>query len=479
MEYNHTIKFPPVVKDIANIFNKNGFELYAVGGAIRDILHQQLISPSFLPIISMDNTLYSDIDFASNATPEEVMQMFPRTIPTGIKHGTVSILFKKNKYEITTYRIENSYSNHRNPDNIKFIKNIKQDLSRRDFTINAIASNPSDGTIIDIFNGIDDLKNKTIKCVGNPTLRFEEDALRMIRAVRFATCLNFTIEKMTIEAIIKKHTEITYISKERICSEFRKILCSKFPQKGIALLTQTHLIQHIIPIHNSSITKHLHYSNPCEKIELNSIKEIFRLAICISMSWHNHETPTLTTSISRIKYNTTILKNLRFPNNIIKQVVSLVSRQHYIRYKKNKNISNIQYSSITIHLTHYKLAYFTSLHGISFTKLLLEFLQYHIIFLQHTHTHNTKFQQEINIILHTLKQSTRLLDDKKFLCTCISMQQLHINGTILAQYLARTPGKWLGYLLSTLHRHVLQYPKDNQKHILLDLAKSKYHVKNL
>ena len=196
------MKLPNNVQYILDKFDSNGFEAFIVGGCVRD---------------SLLNKKPQDYDITTNAFPEKIEELFDKTIPTGIKHGTVTVLIDKNSYEVTTYRVDGEYLNNRKPKDVKFVSNIEEDLSRRDFTINAMAYSPYLG-FKDCFNGKEDLKNKLIRCVGNPDKRFSEDALRMLRAIRFSCQLNFKIEKLTAESIRKNFKLIKNISMERIQS---------------------------------------------------------------------------------------------------------------------------------------------------------------------------------------------------------------------------------------------------------------------
>ncbi len=227
-------KFPvsKTIREFASIFKENGFELYVVGGAVRDFL------------LGMEN---HDYDFCTDALPEEVISLFRKTIPTGIEHGTVTVLFKGNSFEVTTYRTESDYSDSRHPDNVTYVRNLEEDLSRRDFTVNAFASDCNSGIITDLFNGIEDLKSKTIRAIGNPHERFTEDALRLMRMCRFAAKLNFNVDSDTKAASMELSSAINRISKERICDELIKTLQTKHPVKGLRLMEETGLLKEIIP----------------------------------------------------------------------------------------------------------------------------------------------------------------------------------------------------------------------------------------
>ena len=230
-------QLPDEIKNIFSIFKKNHFQIYLVGGAVRDFLLGKLPE---------------NFDFATNATPKEIQSLFPNSFYHNT-YGTVSIPIKtknfdsvqKNVIEITPLRKESGYTDFRHPEKIEWAKTIEEDLSRRDFTINAIAY---DGErLIDPFNGNSDIKNKLIRCVGDANKRFNEDALRLLRAIRFASQLGFLIEKNTKEAIKKNNQLITHISWERIRDEFLKIIKSNYPSEGVLFLRNTDLLKHILP----------------------------------------------------------------------------------------------------------------------------------------------------------------------------------------------------------------------------------------
>lgn len=210
MRFN--IEVPAPVYFIIQELEKCGHEAYMVGGCVRD---------------SVLGRKPHDYDICTSATPDEILQAFPyeEIIPTGLQHGTVKILINEEPYEVTTYRIDGDYSDNRRPDNVTFTKNLVEDLRRRDFTINAMACNPKTG-LIDPFNGLEDIKEGMIRCVGSAKDRFGEDALRILRAIRFASQLGFVIEPDTDWEIHQQHKRLENISVERINSEFCKIVSS-------------------------------------------------------------------------------------------------------------------------------------------------------------------------------------------------------------------------------------------------------------
>jgi len=221
----------PILKEIAAIFNNAGKEIYLVGGAVRDMLMGKKIH---------------DWDLATNAEPEEVTAIMRnnkgKVIPTGIKHGTVTVLYKKNSAEVTTFRTESDYSDGRRPDKVSYAKTIEEDLSRRDFTMNAVALKLPSGETVDPFKGAKDIKAELIRCVGEPAARFSEDGLRPLRAVRFAAQLGFIIEQNTLDAIPDALSVCEKVSSERVRDEIEKIIASSLPSQGFRLMEETGLM---------------------------------------------------------------------------------------------------------------------------------------------------------------------------------------------------------------------------------------------
>lgn len=197
---------------------------------MRDMILHTLESQGNAKSDVKSQNLPSDYDIATSALPSEVARLFPRTIPTGLKHGTISVMYDNVMYEVSTFRIEGTYSNKRAPDSVSFTLELKQDLQRRDFTMNALAFAPHSG-LIDEVGGVNDIINRKIVCVGEAALRFDEDALRILRALRFAATLGFEIEFHTDSALRECAKNLCYISKERIRDELTKLLCGRAAQK--------------------------------------------------------------------------------------------------------------------------------------------------------------------------------------------------------------------------------------------------------
>ena len=204
---------PSDTEYIIETLQKNGYEAYAVGGCVRDMLNGD--TPH-------------DFDITTSAEPEAVISLFKKTVPTGIKHGTVTVIINGVPNEVTTYRTDGEYRDHRRPDSVIFVKSLREDLARRDFTVNAMAYNKRDG-LKDFFGGKQDIQNRILRAVGEPERRFYEDALRILRLFRFSSVLGFNIEENTIKAALEYAPTLKNVSAERIYSELLKTVCGKNP----------------------------------------------------------------------------------------------------------------------------------------------------------------------------------------------------------------------------------------------------------
>jgi len=207
----------------------HGFQAYIVGGCVRD---RALGRP------------FHDVDIATSARPEEVMGIFERAIPTGLKHGTVTVVHDGAAMEVTTFRTEFGYSDGRRPDAIVFVGTIEEDLARRDFTVNAMAAG-LDGKLVDPFGGMEDLRRRVIRCVGDADARFSEDALRMVRAIRFASVLGFRLAKSVWRGIRRQAPRLKNVAMERIGAEWDKMMAGPHPERGLGLLARSGLLAHL------------------------------------------------------------------------------------------------------------------------------------------------------------------------------------------------------------------------------------------
>ena len=225
------IKIPDYCKKIMSVLSANGFESYLVGGCVRD---------------SLMGEKPHDYDITTNATPQEMLECFKdfKVVETGLKHGTLTVVIDNKNIEITTYRVDGEYDDNRHPKEVSFTRNLKEDLKRRDFTVNAMSYNDISG-VVDLYNGAEDIKNRIIRCVGEPDKRFNEDGLRILRALRFASVLGFDIESNTAKSIVKNKDLLNNISVERIFQEFKKLICGKNAEK--ILLEYKEVIAVFIP----------------------------------------------------------------------------------------------------------------------------------------------------------------------------------------------------------------------------------------
>ena len=278
------IKVPKEVETALNILHVNSYEAYIVGGCVRD---------------SIMGKVPSDWDVATSAKPKEILLCFNqyRTIETGIRHGTVTVIISKMQIEITTYRIDGEYSDNRRPDDVLFTDKIEFDLKRRDFTINALAYNKNG--VIDLFGGLDDIKNKIVKCVGDSDERFNEDGLRILRALRFASVLNFDIEKNTSYSIFRNKNLLNNISMERINIELSKLIMGSNFQN--ILLEYRDVIEVFLPEIQDLTKERLEY-------RLYAMKALNTLILRLSVFLYRIDSPDK------------ILMNLKYDNKTVKKV---------------------------------------------------------------------------------------------------------------------------------------------------------------
>jgi len=436
----YIINLPAEVEEIIKTLNNGGFEAYVVGGCVRD---------------SLLGREPKDWDIATNAIPEVVMELFDNTIPTGLKHGTVTVLISGESFEITTYRTEEGYFDNRHPEVVKFVTSLVEDLARRDFTFNAIAYNPRIG-LVDNFGGQIDLKNKEIKCVGSPNKRFGEDALRMIRAIRFASQLGFNIEYSTFEAIKTNKNLIKNISQERIRDELCKILLSDHPKFGLVTLQISGLLEIILPElydcvdfdqHNEHHDKNVfdHILAVINNIPNNLIIRLVALfhdigkpqtfSIDENGNGHFYQHHMRSMDIAE-----EVLKRLKFDNETIGRVSTLV-KEHMSRFE---------------HLRTGNIKRFINRVGIENLDLLFE--------LQIADIKGSKPPYDFSEIIKLKEECKRIIDEKQPL----TVKDLAINGHDLMA-LGYKQGKDIGTILTKLLELVIENPELNIKEKLLGL----------
>lgn len=411
------MNLPNDVNFILNKFYENNFEAFIVGGCVRDVLLDKIPN---------------DYDITTNALPSEIQSLFEKTIPTGIKHGTITVIINNNPFEVTTYRIDGEYLDNRKPENVEFVSNIKEDLARRDFTVNALAYSPKLG-FKDFFNGQEDLKNKIIKCVGDPDKRFNEDALRILRAVRFSCQLNFVIDDNTFNSIKRNSHLVQNISKERIRDEFSKILLSSSSFNGLCVLNDVGLIDITIP----TLKKHYNLDNDTLKFNyklLNFTKNklSLKLAAFILASCNFKDTENVSQNI---------LKNLHYDNKTIKETLTFINQFNIElslnRYELKKVINKVS-KELILDLIDLKKS-FLILNNES-----LEFIN--------------SIKTEIQSILNCNEPLT--------------IKDLAINGVVLEKEMNLKPSKEFKMIFNFLLDNVLKDPSLNNYDSLILLAKN-------
>nr|WP_295678356.1 CCA tRNA nucleotidyltransferase [uncultured Lachnoclostridium sp.] len=449
------ITLPEKVNYIIEELMSHGFEGYAVGGCVRD---------------SLLGRIPGDWDITTSANPYEVKQIFPRTIDTGIKHGTVTVMLGKEGFEVTTYRLDGEYEDNRHPKQVEYTKNLVEDLKRRDFTINAMAYNAKDG-LVDEFDGLKDLQENRIRCVGSADQRFEEDALRILRAVRFSAQLNFTIEEETLAAIRIKALNLRNISAERIREELNKLLLSNHPEK-IMIAYETGLTKVILPEFDQMLVTSLQspYQQPnvaeytldvlryfveklSKNIEDKKQQLIYRWAILL----HDVAKTEVKAADSHMKKHTmelndkgaimakTILRRLKFDNETIESVTKLVS-YHNFRFGSSKE----------------DIRRATNLIGEKYMPMLFVIRECAIEGM------NSKVKEEMVKILNQAKKLYyEIIEDGE----CVSLKMLAVNGKDLIEQ-GFESGKNIGLLLQQLLEMVIVDPTLNTKEQLLRIAKN-------
>lgn len=342
---------PKYVKFIIDELNKNGYEAFVVGGCVRD---------------SVLNRTPKDFDITTSATPDEIKKCFKKTFDTGIAHGTITVVHEFNNIEVTTYRIDGEYDDNRHPNEVTFTKNLKEDLLRRDFTMNAIAYHYTTG-FVDPFLGTQDINLKIIRGVGDPDKRFKEDALRMLRAIRFSAQLGFEIEPNTKKALINNNFLIQNISIERVRDEIFKLLMSDNIVK-LTLLTDTNLVKYIYPKLYSYLLKY--QTKIISYIYKSKIDLVIRL-VCLFQFMEIDEL------VLTLKYFKIDLKTTKEVTVLTKNVFVKLNDDKYYISKYINNISKDYFLKLLevqtiISLTDNNLDYFNKIENIKKSVELIE-----------------------------------------------------------------------------------------------------------
>lgn len=438
------IRIPKEVKTILDILYMNGYEGYIVGGCVRD---------------SIMGRIPNDWDICTSARPHIMLDIFKefKVIPTGLKHGTVTIVINKKAFEVTTYRIDKEYLDGRRPSEVEFTNNLKEDLKRRDFTINAMAYNEKNG-LVDYYNGMLDIKNKKIKCVGNPTKRFNEDYLRMLRAVRFSAQLGYKIDVETCESIRCLAKNIRDISKERIRDEIDKILLSEKPSEGIKLLESTGLLEHIIPELQKCVKfeqKNPHHDKDVFYHTMSVLDNTERdLILRLSALLHDIAKPQCFSidennighfyrhHMEGVELSDKILKRLRYDNKTVGVVKRLI-KEHMLKHEI---------------VTQRVIKRLINRVGKDNIDRLFK--------LQIADVKGSKPPYDFSNINKAKIMSEKILNEKQPL----SVKDLDINGHDLME-IGVSEGKEIGIILNKLLNIILDNPDLNRKDILIAKAK--------
>lgn len=444
------ISLPPKVDYIINKLIYSGYDAYAVGGCVRDsLLHKEPM----------------DWDITTSAKPEEVKTIFKRTIDTGIEHGTVTVMLDKEGYEVTTYRIDGEYEDNRHPKQVAFTEDLIEDLKRRDFTINAMAYNDTQG-LVDVFGGQKDLEEGIVRCVGNPDDRFDEDALRILRAIRFSAQLGFEIDEETLRAVRSKAMNLNHISAERIRTELCKLLVSDHPEK-LLVAYETGITKVILPEFDAMMVTEQNNPHHSYSVGIHTIKAVQEVATVegftekekLILRWamllHDVEKPSCFFIGEDGKAHfwghqekgaatsKNILKRLRFDNETIEYVFRLVKWHDY---------------EFTLRETPMRRAIHKM--GADLMHLLFEIKRGDML-AQNPATIPAKLQK-----LEEAKKLTREIEAKG---QCVDLKMLHINGKDLIS-IGFVRGKAIGEVLNQLLEEVLEEPSLNEREILLEKA---------
>jgi len=469
------ILVPEKVNSIIRTLLQHGHEAYAVGGCVRDSL--------------LDREA-DDWDITTSASPHEVKALFRRTIDTGIQHGTVTVMLDKEGFEVTTYRVDGEYEDGRHPKEVVFTKSLEEDLKRRDFTINAMAYNEQTG-MVDIFGGVEDLKNKIIRCVGVPGDRFDEDALRIMRAFRFSAQLGFSIDESTKQAAKERAENLKKISAERIRTELTKLLLSDYPDR-LLMMQQNGITKIVLPEFDEMLatkqnnknhqynvgehtlrvvefvtdTKHQRdyirkvlpefpvenvlSEKRWEKKEKQILKfaallhDVAKPKVQIEDGNGEHRFPKHEAAGAPLARD--IMRRLKFDNETTDYVVRLVAaHSDYISFSGTEEENQAAMRRMIHRL------------GTDLMELLWE-LQLADVLAQHP--------DSLQIKLDALAESRRLYKEVSERGDCVSLKQLAVNGKDLIA-LGVQPGKQIGEVLEKLLEDVLEEPSWNEREELL------------
>jgi len=426
--------------EVIKKLKSKGFQAYLVGGCIRDLLLG--ITPE-------------EWDIATNASPQQVIELFEKVIPTGIEFGTVMVLLTDGTYEVTTFRSDEKYLDGRHPAKVTFTNDLHQDLSRRDFTINAFAYDPETQELIDDFHGQEDLKNKLIRAIGNPIARFSEDGLRPIRACRFAAKLEFDIESETFRAIPKTLEIVKKVAPERIHDEIIKLLKAPKPSIGFELMRKSGLLKLLIPelencygveqppkYHKYDVYWHSLYScdaAPAESYQIRLaalLHDIGKPSCKVGYTFYNHDQ-------LGAKMVEEILKRLKFSNSDIKTISNLI-KNHMFEYSSAWSDAAVR-------------RFIRRVGGIEEVK--------NLFLLRKADAKGMEREIEAEYLNELQTRIDKIIAEEN----ALHISDLKVDGNDVMRILKIPPGPKVGQVLNFLLEKVLDRPELNQRETLLEL----------
>lgn len=436
------IHIPEKVRFVLKTLHRAGYEAYAVGGCVRD---------------SILGRAPDDWDIATSALPAQVKETFGRTIDTGIEHGTVTVRHRGESFEVTTYRLDGPYEDHRHPDQVSYTRNLREDLMRRDFTVNAMAYSEEEG-LVDLFGGLEDLEAGIIRCVGDPRDRFDEDALRVLRAVRFCAKLGFSLDPATREAVKEKAPYLAFISAERIKTELEKLITSPHPEE-IRTAWECGITAQVLPEFDAMMGAVQNNQHHRLTVGEHTIRTLMAAPADRVIRWtmllHDCGKPSVQTVDERGVYHyhghagpgadlaETVLKRLKFDKASMRQIVCLI-RNHSLYPVLSEEGVRRAVVAVTPDL----------------------FPAYLAVKRSDIRGQNPSVQEEKLAYMDRVEEIYRRIADRG---DCLCIRDLAIDGTDLMD-LGAKKGREIGELLDQLLDEVLQDPALNRRDYLSERA---------
>lgn len=413
---------PPLMQQALPVLEKlvqQGFEAVYVGGCVRDTAMSLAIK---------------DVDMATSARPEQVLAVFPHCIPTGLQHGTVTVLHDGVPYEVTTFRTESEYEKHRRPLQVEFIDRLDGDLLRRDLTINAMAMNIH-GELYDPFGGMEDLKRRLVRCVGDADARFQEDALRMLRSIRFASQFAFSIAPSTWKALVRHRELLRHIAMERVQSELDRMICGAHPERALHLLAASKLLQHCASPLPAARKLEEGYADTNRASAYFPISELHALEDPDA----RYAALFMTDGVSLTEAEAT-LKTLRYPALRTNAIMAVLQVQEAAVWENENDDAELRLAWTKAVLQH----------GEQASRQWLSVVQWN----------------KRHVLHGQVNRLSQWLDKMP----AVTLKQLRLNGRQLAEGLQKQPGTWTGMLLKRLLLEVALDKLPNEREALLKQA---------